>query len=267
MKPLPRIRELATFQERYFMQHHVVVERAAQTMTASSWSAAFLVEALGSQRPTVRLPNGKLAHMRMTDFMRYFTSPDSFASSQGPIYLTDFYLSPSFGDAEREALGKSVACPLVAPEQWDAWQRQHTGWNTLYVGAAGTSTWLHQDPFSTSSWLAAISGVKHWRLCRPDGLSSAAARATDPFTEERLPCEFFEAELRAGDVMYVPPDWWHAVRNETATIAVTGNVCTVERARASFAEAQAMPPSSKRDVWTRTWAAILGLGPEAESRA
>ena len=131
LKPLPRVRDLAEFRERFFLKHAVIVEGAAKGMAASGWTPSFLSETLANQRPTVRLANGRLAHMGMQDFFRYFEASDSVESSHGPIYLTDFFLKPSFGDAEREQLGSEVRYPLVDPDEWPEWKARHTGGNTL----------------------------------------------------------------------------------------------------------------------------------------
>ena len=259
IKPLPRVKKIAEFQEEYFLREQaVVVEGAARSSASSRWTIGHLAEVLASQRPTVRLPSGKLAHMNMPDFFRYLQRSDEVTSSHGPLYLADFYLKPSFGDAERARLAREAEYPLIEAGEWPVWKGRHTGWNTLYAGAAGTFSRLHQDSFSMHSWLAEIAGTKLWRLCPPDAVTEEVGFKTKAFDDANLPCDFFEAVLAPGDVMYIPPNWWHAVQNQTVTLALTGNFCTLEQAHTSFAEVQAMPDSSERDVWMKTWECALG---------
>lgn len=263
LKPLPRTNDLREFREEYFAKHAVVVTGALAGMPASRWTPGYLAEALADHKPTVRLGNGRLAHMRMKDFFRYFEMSDAVTSSSGSVYLRDFYLNPSFGDAARAAVGADIRCPLVEEEAWPAWRERHRGWKTLYCGPAGSTSSLHVDMYSTHTWLAEISGRKAWRLAAPGALTEEVAFRTDPFADAELPCTFFDTVLEPGDVIYLPPDWWHAVVNLTATIAVSGNFCSVEHAEACLAEVRAEPESSMKKVWLDTWTAIVEEGASA----
>ncbi len=256
-KPLPRVNDLHDFRESYLLKHAVIVTGFARSIPAARWGIPYLTEVLSSQRPTVRLRDGRYALMKMGDFFRYLENTEPLTSKVGPPYLTDFYLKPSFGDPERDRLGSQVRFPLLGDDEWPEWRERHVGWNTLYAGPAGTRTPLHQDPFATTSWLAQISGTKAWRICEPSALTLEIAGALEPFSDAPMPCEFFDAVLEPGDVMYTPPGWWHAVENETTSIAVTGNFVTVEEGRASLARVQSLHDCSDRDVWRKTWTAAL----------
>ena len=258
LKSLPRVSSIDDFREGYFLPGRpVIVSGGARSMAASRWTVPFLAETLANQRPTIRLQSGKLATLGMRDFFRYYENASAVTSSHGPLYLTDFYVKPSFGDAERARLGREVRYPLLKDGEWDDWRTKHVGWNTLYVGTAGTSSPLHQDPHATSSWLAALTGTKIWRICAPDALPAELGPKTDPFADGPPPCEFIEAFLEQGDVMYVPPKWWHAVRNKTDAMAITGNFCTVEHGRKVHEKVKAMPESFEKGVWSKTWDAIF----------
>ncbi|MFJ2863935.1 JmjC domain-containing protein [Kitasatospora sp. NPDC087314] len=85
---------------------------------------------------------------------------------------------------------------------------------------------LHYD--YTDNLVLQIEGRKHWRIYRPtrpavrgpessaykEGLQ-AAARGEDPGDHEGLrevrAGLFWEGDLTAGDVLYVPPGWFHEV--------------------------------------------------------
>lgn len=261
LKPLPRVRDLSEFRERFFVHDRaVVVTGAIDAMPARRWTPAYLADILGAHRPTVRLGNGMLAHMNMRDFLRYFESADSIASSYGPAYLKDFYIMPSFGDAARAAVGAEIRYPLVDAAEWPEWRKAHRGWNSLYIGPAGSRSSLHVDVYATNTWLAQIAGLKEWRLAEPQAIDPEVAARTDPFADADLPCDFYEAALEPGDVIYLPPNWWHAVENKTASMSVSGNFCTVDHAKACLAEVRAMANGSERDVWLKTWEAVLAEG-------
>lgn len=253
---LSRTRDLDEFRRDYLdAGRAVVLEGGARPMPAFHlWSSRYLADKLKSCAPTVRLPDGRLARMGMESFFGYFDAPERFASTQGPVYLTDFYLTPGFGEAAREIVARDASCPFDRGEA-------RAEWISLYAGPSGTGSPLHQDVFGTHTWLAQIRGTKVWRLCAPEAIDEAVAFASDAFGEHALPCTVYEAVLSPGDLIYLPPSWWHQVKNLTETIAISGNFCTFEHARRALAEVDARPESSSKEVWRKTWRAVLEKAP------
>lgn len=207
----------------------------------SRWTDAHLGAMLAGLRPMVRFDDGCVARVPIETFLEYLAAPERFSSSHGAMYLTDFSVLPDFGDARREVLAPDAAFPL---DRGGACAE----WISLYAGPAGTSTEFHQDIFSTHTWLALLRGEKIWHLCAPDADVSQPEVLTDSGT--------FEAVMTAGDLIYLPPDWWHQVLNRTPTLAISGNFCSFAHAEASLAQAQSST-SSRRDEWTRAWTEIL----------
>jgi hypothetical protein len=231
------------FYEDFFMKGRpVVVAGAARRMGAfSRWTDMHLRTTLAGLRPMVRFEDGRLGRIPVESFIDYLAAPDMFSSSHGSIYLTDFYIKPSFGDSRCETLAADATFPLRRGGPF-------AEWISLYAGPAGTSTAWHQDIFSTHTWLAQLRGEKIWRLCAPD--------IDVPPSELVADCEIYEAFLTAGDLIYLPPDWWHQVQNQTSTLAISGNFCCFADAEAALAEAR-FSDSPRRDVWIRTWTEIL----------
>jgi hypothetical protein len=240
---LERITDETEFYESFFqLSCPVVVIGAARKMTAfTRWTDRYLRSVLAGLRPTVRFSDGRMGTIPIETFLDYLTEPDRFHSSRGAMYLTDFYVQPSFDDPRREALAVDAAFPLRRGGPY-------AEWISLYAGPVGTSTAFHQDIFSTHTWLAQLRGEKLWRLCPP------GTDLTDPETFNNS--QFYQVLLEPGDLIYLPPDWWHEVRNTTSTLAVSGNFCSFVCAEKALAEAK-NSRSPHRDVWIRTWVEIL----------
>ena len=238
---LARLVNKDRFYEDFFLKGRpVIVVGGARKMSAfSRWTDAHLRTVLAGLRPIVRFGDGRVGRIPIESFLAYHAAPERFSSSYGSIYLTDFYLRPSFGDARRDTLALEAAFPLQRGGPF-------AEWISLYAGPAGTSTAWHQDIFSTHTWLAQLRGEKLWQLCAPhDSLPAVLAD-----------CEIFEGVLTAGDLIYLPPDWWHQVQNQTSTLAISGNFCSFAHAEAALAEARSSD-SVRRDIWIQTWIEIL----------
>src|SRR4051794_39009633 len=103
----------------------------------------------------------------------------------------------------------------------------------LFIGGAGTSTQWHTDPLQTM--FVQVRGTKEWVFCPPthtacvDGrvsmLDQQYAHSMVDFRDpdlERYPlysaAPTSRAVLEPGDVLYVPPFWWHCVSNPEPSI-------------------------------------------------
>ena len=128
------------------------------------------------------------------------------------------------------------------------------------VGGARTGTGLHVDPGCTSAWNTLLCGRKRWVLFPPGcedeykeflGVQEEYSRKTSQ------PCEWWRQDYKrimsqldnngsfkgiveciqeAGDTIFVPAGWWHAVLNLDFTVAITANP---------------LPPASMHSVWQR----------------
>mmetsp|Transcript_134424 Transcript_134424/g.233260 ORF Transcript_134424/g.233260 Transcript_134424/m.233260 type:complete len:450 (-) Transcript_134424:220-1569(-) len=107
------------------------------------------------------------------------------------------------------------------------------------LGPARSGTNMHQDPLGTAAWNALVSGYKRWVLFPPD--APVALIKPKPKDGDREAITWFhrvypkmlekdwqgptpiEVIQGPGEVMYVPPNWWHIVLNLTHTVAITQN--------------------------------------------
>ena len=235
-------KESVNFEELASVGAPVIVEGAVRNMKAfTRWTDVYLNEVLSCAKAVVRFDDGLLGRLPFKAFLEYLRSPSHFKTSHGAMYLTDCYISPSFGDSWREALACDATFPLDR-------RGSFAEWISLYAGPEGTMTRWHQDIFATHTWLAQLRGEKSWALCAPDSefLDGKLASAVLPL----------EAILRAGDLIYLPPNWWHTVTNRSPTLSISGNFCTFAHAQKSLEEAISSG-SSQRGIWIATWTAIL----------
>ena len=125
-------------------------------------------------------------------------------------------------DVGRSALGRADVLACLPPEV-----RPRFFW--LYLGAKGTGSALHQDVLQTHAWLALLSGQKRWVQYPPSAFRREEGKRFDAFAEgaaaldEAAGRTRFEADVSAGDVMFVPSLWWHQVENLSPTISLTAN--------------------------------------------
>ena len=114
-----------------------------------------------------------------------------------------------------------------------------------FVGGPRSGSYLHVDPLLTEAWNACTCGAKRWVFLPPDtdlaalGLEtfqesqryrqSAASWFADEYpklaaaaAEGRV--TLFECVQRAGDCVYTPPGWYHAVLNCELSVAISQNL-------------------------------------------
>ncbi len=254
---IPRIDDLSAFHDEYFVKNlPVVAVGAAKLMPAfSKWSDGYLSQVLAEARTMVRLSDGRLANMRGADFFGYLAEPEKFSSSVGAAYLADFYIRPAFGDPARLALAGDVGFPLNRGEQPVA------EWVSLYAGPSGTGTPMHRDGFATNTWLAQLRGQKIWRLCAPGTVEPSAAASMNAFDGTGVTSQVYEAVLEPGDLISLPPNWWHQVKNTTTTLALSGNFCSFAAAHEALAQVLRSPDMHMAEAWLKTWRAVLETEP------
>jgi hypothetical protein len=107
----------------------------------------------------------------------------------------------------------------------------------LIVGGRRTGTNLHIDPKFTAAWNTSLSGRKRW-ICFPPDTDPNAIGAGDKY-QARTPVPYWwldvyptldlarlgavEGIQAAGETIFVPEGWWHAVLNLDFCAAITQN--------------------------------------------
>jgi hypothetical protein len=249
---VPRVSNLLGFERDYFDPRlPVVITGGATVMPAfTRWTDAYLLNTLGDLRPLVMLTDGRRAKMRFPDYLSYLANPDAYQSSTGPVYMTDLYLKPAFLGPAVATLGNDAPCPL--PRTGAFVERV-----AIFAGPKGTASEMHQDVFSPHVWVAQLRGEKAWRLYPPEELGADTAKRIDAFNDAFIGSPASELLLTPGDLLYLPPDWWHQVRNESSSVAVFGHFWTYPDARRWHAHTLTLSESQFRHEWLELWEAIL----------
>ena len=161
----------------------------------------------------------------------------SFGDKDGSKPLLDEYDVPSYFREDLYGIAGEKRRP---PYRW------------VVIGPPRSGSSVHVDPLATSAWNALISGRKRWCLFPPtessgliksdlkpkriglDGESVTWFQKMYPRTKsyewrsQNKPAPM-DVVQNAGEIMYVPDGWWHAVLNLDHTVAVTQNVVNANR--------------------------------------
>ena len=161
-----------------------------------------------------------LKTMRIDDYVDYMTE-DAIGKL---LYLRDFcaYNHPELWEDCEEPIYFNNWCTKLPSELL----KKFFGDNGIFIGPKDTSVGLHYDSLCKITWVAMISGQKKVVLLAPDQaeyLYEGRVNCFNPDLEKfplytrAKPVEFI---LSQGELMYMPPNWWHQVINLEDTIAL-----------------------------------------------
>ena len=100
---------------------------------------------------------------------------------------------------------------------------------SIYVGPEGALSKLHQDFWHTHAYLAQIQGRKQCTLFSPQDSEFLYGGEVDPEQPDLARFERFEQAtayecvIEPGEVLFIPPKWWHHVRALEKSITVSHN--------------------------------------------
>lgn len=99
---------------------------------------------------------------------------------------------------------------------------------SFFLGHEKVESPLHTDSFAVSVWLANLYGTKVVRLVPPrdyQNIKNGMDAFSDEFCQKMaaLDIPVHEVTLEAGDILFIPPGYWHQVKNLGITIAISCN--------------------------------------------
>ena len=143
--------------------------------------------------------------------------------------LRALYTVPEAALQLGEGLLDRLPPPLQPPLRW------------FIMGPSRSGSPIHQDPTGTSAWNVVTHGRKRWAML-PPGVPADLVERDEQSAPSTTMAYWFEVawpkicaaaaaagwagrdfEQGAGQLVYVPPGWWHAVINLESSVAITHN--------------------------------------------
>lgn len=195
---------------------------ARNCYAVDNWSSAFFKERYGSTMLRVTGDEFDFSEMRLSEIVDIIQS----GAPQGQKYVQAaadmFVLHPElFNELPMEKIFAIQKAGFHGAE--------------FFLGGSGTgSTWHAANEWN---FFLMIAGKKHWKLLRPEftlQMQPAYQRDLIFVTSKKYKYEAppdittYSVDLQAGDMLVVPPWWWHCVRNLTPeTVAVSIRIRTL----------------------------------------
>ncbi|CEM32257.1 unnamed protein product [Vitrella brassicaformis CCMP3155] len=204
------------------------------------WSREHLLKRAGH----VKFTAGPV-DMSLRDFFAYADANED----DNPLFIFD----PKFAD-RAPFMADDYTPPQYFAEDMFALLPQRPNFRWLLIGNRRSGSKWHVDPNATSAWNGVIRGAKKWFMLPPGHVppgvspSRGGAEVTQPVSLVEWLLNFYdatqqadyggvrplEATVCAGELLFIPRGWWHAVLNlEDDTFAITQNFVSPRGLRAT----------------------------------
>ena len=177
--------------------------------------------------------NGRKLKVKMKTFMDYLRHQ----RDDSPVYLFE-----SGMEGCTQSLRDDYSIPSLFPDDFlNLVGREYKPPHRWFcIGPKRSGTTVHRDPMGTAAWNAVTLGSKRWVLFEPSvekivvkgrrfrqkGEDDEAIHYFDyilPRLRAAGNVKVYECVQQAGDLIFVPGQWWHGVLNLSDTVAVTHN--------------------------------------------
>jgi histone arginine demethylase JMJD6 len=216
----------------------IIIEDAFKDWPAMHrWSIEALEERF-RQVPLKVAKDDKGKKLRMK--FKYYADYIRNQQDDSPLYLFETNMDDN---SYIRPLMEDYAVPDLFPHDWLGLVNQDSRppYRWFCIGPKRSGTTVHTDPLATSAWNAVTHGTKHWVLFEPQesrkevkgkglikkGEDDEAIMYYDfilPRIKKAYPnLRVYEGLQKAGELIFVPGDWWHGVLNREDTVAVTQN--------------------------------------------
>lgn len=210
----------------------IITDGMKDWQALSKWNLDFFKSKYGSVSYGVKQDKDEIQKtITIADYIDYLTERNANKNEQR-LYLANWVVSdfPELLEDYKE--------PIYFPN-WLArlpkklLQKYEYDNPEIFIGHKDTSIGLHEDPISCAAWLALISGRKKIVFFSPNQKDFLYQGKVDVFNPdlEKFPlyaqAKPVEVILEPGEIIYIPPRWWHHVKNMENTIAM-GNLVVNE---------------------------------------
>ena len=197
--------------------------------------------------------------------MKFSTFIDQFQlCTTNKLYLKDFHFS------RKNPNYKPYGTPIYFQSDWlnEYWESlneksgsEKDDFKFIYFGPAGTWTPFHCDVIRSNSWSANIFGVKRWLLIPPGTyleLELVLSEKQEPDMDQlvkkcvEMAIPYFDVKQMPGEVIFVPSNWAHQVRNESDVISLNHNWLNGFNCNFCF--------NFLENEWSQTKQELLGFG-------
>ncbi|MHC5933203.1 cupin-like domain-containing protein [Nostoc sp.] len=201
----------------------VIITDAMKDWTATTkWTFDFLKSECGAIECHVKVDSLDTDEvMSIADYIDYITA----GNSERRLYLANWFISshPNLLEDYKEPIyfpNWLLRLPRKVLRKYELDNPE------LFIGHKDTSVGLHKDPNNGSAWLGMIRGRKQIVLFTPDQQEFLYDGKVDVFNLdlEKFPLYAntnpVEVMLEPGELLYIPLNWWHHVRNLEDSIAL-----------------------------------------------
>ncbi|MEH2178699.1 cupin-like domain-containing protein [Nostoc sp.] len=201
----------------------VIITDAMKDWAAmKKWTFDFFKSECGGIECVVKKDNMKTeAVMTIADYIDYITV----SNSDRRLYLANWFISyhPKLLEDFKE--------PIYFPN-WlqrlprNLLRKYELDNPELFIGHKDTSVGFHKDPNNGSAWLGMIRGSKQIVLFTPDQEEFLYDGRVNVFNPDLDKFPMYvkttpvEVILKSGEILYIPPNWWHHVKNLEDSIAL-----------------------------------------------
>uniref|UniRef100_A0A914YPH7 Jumonji domain-containing protein 4 n=1 Tax=Panagrolaimus superbus TaxID=310955 RepID=A0A914YPH7_9BILA len=162
------------------------------------------------------------------------------------IYLKDWHAQKDFSlpsNIYHDHLPYFMKMDWINNEKWtESSDNPLKGdYRFIYFGAPGSRTLLHEDVFRSYSWSYNVTGFKHWLILPMHRKAEFLQRYPEAEDFSIIPnivedFELIEAIQAPGEIMVMPPGYYHQVLNLTECLSINHNTINAFNISAVYEE-------------------------------
>ncbi len=204
------------FQTKYVLRNRPVILRGVvdKWSASSKWDFNYFANEYGEIEVNVNLydlKNTKQSNLK--SLVKDIKNSDS----NNPVYLQEWWF---------QTVCPNLLNDIKVPEYFvnDQNLKLFGFYNsTLWIGAKGAFTPIHQDSVFSNVWTAQIRGKKEWILFDKNAVLKSDGNGGGDYDDflSNQNNGVIHCTLEAGDILYVPYKWWH--RAQTLEDAISLN--------------------------------------------